>query len=182
MPVVATSMLWLWMYNGDSGIINHFLSYVGVKEGPNWMTDPAFIKWALVLMSVWGAGHAMVIILAGLQDVPESLYEAALLDGANWWQRLWHITVPSISPVLYFNIIMGVIGGFQVFSQAFIMTGSTGGPERAGLFYVLHLYNVAFEDLRMGYASAMAVMLFVLILVLTVVMHKLSKRFVHYDS
>lgn len=180
MPVVASSMLWLWMYNGDGGLINHMLGWVGVS-GPNWLQKAMWLKPALILMSVWGAGHAMVIILAGLQDVPESLHEAAILDGANWWQRLIHITIPMISPVLYFNIIMGIIGGFQVFTQAFIMVGSAGGPDRAALFYVLHLYNLAFEDLRMGYACAMALILFVIIVTLTAIMHQLSQRFVHYD-
>jgi multiple sugar transport system permease protein len=180
MPVVASSILWMWMYTGDGGIINTFLETVGIT-GPAWLADPAFAKPALILMAVWGAGHAMVILLAGLQDIPEHLYEAALLDGANWWHRMVHVTLPMITPVIYFNLIMGIIGSFQVFTQAFIMTGSTGDPERATLFYVLRLYNVAFQDLRMGYACAMAWLLFMMILGLTLVMHKFSTRWVHYE-
>ena len=180
MPVVAGSILWMWMYTGDGGIINTALAYVGIK-GPAWLADPDFAKSALILMAVWGAGHAMVILLAGLQDIPEHLYEAALLDGAGWWHRMVYVTLPMITPVVYFNLIIGIIGSLQVFTQAFIMTGSTGAPERSTLFYVLRLFNVAFEDLRMGYACAMAWILFVIILGLTIIMHKFSARWVHYE-
>jgi len=180
MPVVASSILWMWMYSGESGIINTALRAVGVA-GPAWLADPAWAKPAIVLMAVWGAGNAMVIYLAGLQDVPVHLYEAAIIDGADWFRRLIHVTIPMISPVIYFNVIMSIIGGFQVFTQAFIMTGATGAPERATLFYVLQLYNVGFQDLRMGYACAMAWVLFLIILGLTLVATRLSKRWVTYD-
>jgi len=180
MPVVAGSILWMWMYSGESGIINTALGAVGIT-GPSWLADPAWAKSAIVLMAVWGAGNAMVIYLAGLQDVPVHLYEASIIDGANWFRRLIHVTIPMISPVIYFNIVMSIIGGFQVFTQAFIMTGSTGAPERSTLFYVLQLYNVGFQDLRMGYACAMAWVLFVIILGLTFAATKLSKRWVTYD-
>ena len=180
MPLVAASVLWRWMYNGESGILNSLLSVVGV-DGPNWLADPAWAKFAMVLMSVWGVGNAMVIYLAGLQDVPVEVQEAGVIDGANWFQRLWHITIPMISPVIYFNVIMGIIGSLQVFTRAFIMTDATGAPERATLFYVLRLYNVAFSDLRMGYACAMAWVLFVIILVLTLVLTRMSRRWVHYE-
>jgi multiple sugar transport system permease protein len=180
MPVVASSILWMWMYSGEGGIINTALRSVGVA-GPAWLADPAWAKPAIVLMAVWGAGNAMVIYLAGLQDVPVHLYEAAVIDGAGWFRRLIHVTIPMISPVIYFNVIMSIIGGFQVFTQAFIMTGATGAPERATLFYVLQLYNVGFQDLRMGYACAMAWVLFLIILGLTLVATRLSKRWVTYD-
>jgi len=180
MPVVAGSILWMWMYNGESGIINTALGAIGIK-GPSWLADPAWSKIAIIIMAVWGAGNSMVIFLAGLQDVPTSIYEAAIIDGANWWQRLFNVTIPMISPVIYFNVIMGIIGGFQVFAQALIMTDSTGAPERSTLFYVLQLYNVGFQDLRMGYASAMAWVLFAVILALTFVATKASKRWVTYD-
>lgn len=180
MPVVASSILWMWMYNGQSGLINTALHAVGVN-GPAWLADPAWAKPAIVIMAVWGAGNAMVVYLAGLQDVPTSLYEAAIIDGAGFFQRLFHVTLPMISPVIYFNVVLSVISGFQAFTQAFIMTGSTGAPERSTLFYVLNLYNVGFQDLRMGYASAMAWVLFVIILLLTWAATKLSKRFVTYD-
>jgi multiple sugar transport system permease protein len=180
MPVVAGSILWMWMYNGESGIINTALKQIGIV-GPSWLADPAWSKPAIILMAVWGAGNSMVIFLAGLQDVPTSIYEASIIDGANWVQRLFNVTIPMISPVIYFNVIMGIIGGFQVFTQALIMTDATGAPERSTLFYVLQLYNVGFQDLRMGYASAMAWVLFAIILGLTFLATKLSKRWVTYD-
>jgi len=180
MPVVAGSILWLWMYNGQSGIINTGLRAIGIA-GPAWLADPSWAKPAIVIMAVWGAGNAMVVYLAGLQDVPTSLYEAAIIDGAGFFQRLFNVTIPMISPVIYFNVVLSIIAGFQAFTQAFIMTGSTGAPERSTLFYVLNLYNVGFQDLRMGYASAMAWVLFIVILVLTFGATKLSKRWVTYD-
>ena len=180
MPVVASSILWMWMYNGQSGLINTALRAIGVS-GPAWLADPLWAKPAIVIMAVWGAGNAMVVYLAGLQDVPTSLYEAAIIDGAGFFQRLIHVTLPMISPVIYFNVVLSIISGFQAFTQAFIMTGSTGAPERSTLFYVLNLYNVGFQDLRMGYASAMAWVLFLIILLLTFVATKLSQRFVTYD-
>jgi multiple sugar transport system permease protein len=180
MPVVASSILWMWMYNGQSGLINTGLGAIGIS-GPAWLADPNWSKPAIVIMAVWGAGNAMVVYLAGLQDVPTSLYEAAIIDGAGFFQRLFHVTLPMISPVIYFNVVLSIISGFQAFTQAFIMTGSTGAPERSTLFYVLNLYNVGFQDLRMGYASAMAWVLFVIILLLTFVATKLSRRFVTYD-
>jgi multiple sugar transport system permease protein len=180
MPMVASSMLWLCMYAGQGGIINTLLAKIGVV-GPAWLSDPAWAKIAIIFMAVWGAGHSMVILLAGLQDVPTSLYEAAIIDGASFWQRLVHVTLPMISPVIYFNLVMGIIGAFQAFAQALIMTSSSGAPEQSTLFYVLQLYNVGFMDLRMGYASAMAWVLFLIILALTFVATRLSKRWVTYD-
>jgi multiple sugar transport system permease protein len=180
MPLVAGSILWFSMYAGQSGIINTLLAKIGVT-GPAWLSDPAWAKIAIVFMAVWGAGNSMVIFLAGLQDVPVSLYEASIIDGANWLQRLFNVTLPMISPVIYFNVVMGVIGGFQAFAQAMIMTSSTGAPEQSTLFYVLQLYNVGFMDMRMGYASAMAWVLFVIILGLTFSATQLSKRWVTYD-
>jgi multiple sugar transport system permease protein len=180
MPLVAGSILWFCMYAGQGGIINTLLAKIGVN-GPAWLSDPAWAKVAIVFMAVWGAGNSMVIFLAGLQDVPVSLYEASIIDGANWLQRLLHVTIPMVSPVIYFNVVMGIIGGFQAFAQAMIMTSNTGAPEQSTLFYVLQLYNVGFMDLRMGYASAMAWVLFVIILGLTFMATQLSKRWVTYD-
>ncbi len=180
MPLVAGSMLWLFMYKGEGGIINTLLREIGIN-GPAWLSDPAWSKPAIIFMAAWGAGNAMVIFLAGLQDVPAALYEASIIDGASWLQRLVHVTLPMISPVIYFNVVMGIIGGFQAFAQALIMTDSTGAPEQSTLFYVLQLYNVGFQDLRMGYASAMAWVLFVIILLLTYTATQLSKRWVTYD-
>jgi multiple sugar transport system permease protein len=180
MPLVAGSILWFTMYAGQGGIINTLLAKIGVT-GPAWLSDPAWAKIAMIFMAVWGAGNSMVIFLAGLQDVPTSLYEASIIDGASWFQRLVNVTLPMISPVIYFNVVMGIIGGFQAFTQALIMTSSTGSPEQSTLFYVLQLYNVGFMDMRMGYASAMAWVLFVIILVLTFAATQLSKRWVTYD-
>lgn len=180
MPLVAGSILWSTMYAGQGGIINTLLAEIGVT-GPAWLSDPSWAKIAIVFMAVWGAGNSMVIFLAGLQDVPTSLYEASIIDGASWSQRLVSVTIPMISPVIYFNVVMGVIGGFQAFAQALIMTSSTGAPEQSTLFYVLQLYNVGFMDMRMGYASAMAWVLFVIILALTFAATRLSRRWVTYD-
>ncbi len=180
MPIVASSILWMWMYSGEGGIINTALAGIGIS-GPAWLSDPAWAKTAMIIMAAWGAGHAMVVFLAGLQDVPQSLYEAAVIDGANWWQRLIHITIPTISPVIFFNVLMGLISGFQVFTQAYVMTDSTGAPEQSTLFYVLQIYNVGFNDLRMGYACAMAWVLFLLIFALTFLTMRLSRRWVSYD-
>ena len=179
-PIVASSIVWMLMYNGESGIINSALRSIGF-QGPGWLTDPRFAKPAMILMAAWGSGHAMVIFLAGLQDVPTHLYEASVIDGAGFLERLWYVTLPMLSPVIYFNVIMGVIGGFQAFTQALVMTDAFGAPEQSTLFYVLRLYNSAFQDLRMGYASAMAFILFLIILTLTLLATRMSRRFVHYD-
>ena len=183
-PVVAGAMLWLWIFNGQYGLLNWALGPVCRLVGgapPAWLADPHWAKPALVLMSLWGAGNSMIIYLAGLQDVPAELYESAELDGAGWWRRLWHITLPVISPVIYFNLIMGIIGALQTFATVFVMTGGAdGNPARSTLFYALYLFSTAFYDLRMGYASAMAWVLFLLIVTLTVVATKLSEKRVHY--
>jgi multiple sugar transport system permease protein len=185
MPLVAGSILWFIMYSGQGGIINTLLAQIGIT-GPAWLSDPRWAKIALIFMAVWGTGNSMVIFLAGLQDVPTSLYEASIIDGANWLQRLLNVTIPMISPVIYFNVVMGIIGGFQAFTQAMVMTSTSGAsgfgaPEQSTLFYVLQLYGVGFLDMRMGYASAMAWVLFVIILGLTFAATRLSKRWVTYD-
>ncbi|MDX2055278.1 MAG: sugar ABC transporter permease [Polyangiaceae bacterium] len=183
-PLVASSMLWLWIFNGNHGILNVALRPIVAvfgAEPPTWLSDPNWSKPALALMSAWGVGNSMVIYLAGLQDVPQELYESAELDGAGFWRRVWHVTLPMISPVIYFNLIMGIIGSLQVFTQVFVMTGGAdGAPARSTLFYALYLFSTAFYDLRMGYASAMAWLLFLLIVGLTLLATKLSKSRVHY--
>lgn len=192
-PVVASSMLWLWIFNGQYGILNWaltpLLGWFGASP-PAWLGDPDWAKPALILMSVWGVGNSMVIYLAGLQDVPRSLHEAAVLDGASAWQRFWHVTLPVISPVVYFNVIMGLIGALQVFTQVFVIAAGTGGnanplegnPARSTLFYTIYLFSTAFYDLRMGYASALAWVLFVVVAGLTWLMTKLSASRVHYTN
>lgn len=179
-PVVATSILWLWLLNPEIGLINILLGKMGIANTPAWMQDPLWSKPALILMGLWGAGGGMVIYLAGLQDVPESLYEAARLDGAGTLAQFRHVTLPMLSPVILFNMIMGLIGSFQYFTQVYVMTGGTGGPEDSTLFYALHLFNRAFTDFRMGYASAMAWVLFVITLICALLVFKSSARWVYY--
>ena len=180
-PIVAMAILWLWIFNGQYGVLNYTLSLLGIptKVLPTWLDSPQWAMPALIIMGLWGIGYSVVIYLAGLQDIPKSLYESADIDGGNWWQKTVYITVPMLSPVIYFNLIMGIIGTFQIFAAPYIMTN--GGPERATTFYTLYLYNLAFEDLRMGYACAMAWILFLIILGLTVLATKFSQRHVHYE-
>jgi multiple sugar transport system permease protein len=192
-PIVATSMLWLWIFNGQFGVINAALRPIFELFGgnpPAWLGDPAWSKPALILMSIWGVGNSMVIYLAGLQDVPKELYESASIDGASPWRRFWHITLPMISPVLYFNVIMSIIASMQIFTQVFVIAGGLAGqpsplegqPARSLLFYTIYLFAAAFYDLRMGYASAMAWILFIIIAVLTVTANRVAARSVHYSS
>ena len=189
---VATIMMWTWVFNPDYGLLNGALRWVlgvlgsvGVPglagaELPRWLMDDQWAKPSLILMHLWGAGGAMLIFLAALQNVPDSLYEAADLDGAGRWRKFVHITVPQISPAIFFNLIMGMIGSFQVFAQAFLMTN--GGPNKATLFYVLYLYNKAFQDFELGYASALAWILFVIIMFFTLLVVRSSKMWVYYEG
>jgi multiple sugar transport system permease protein len=189
-PLVASSMLWLWIFNGQYGLLNWILRPIVEWFGaspPAWLADPSWSKPALVLMSLWGTGNSMVIYLAGLQDVPRDLYDAAAIDGAGAWRRFWHVTLPSISPVIYFNLVMAGIGALQVFTQVFVIAASTaqspyeGSPARSLLFYSIYLFSTAFSDLRMGYASALAWVLFVIVALLTWLGTKLGARRVHYS-
>ncbi len=179
MPIVALSILWIWLLQPRFGLINTFLGFIGVS-GPNWLGDPAWAKAGLVLMTLTGVGGNMVILLAALQGVPVHLYEAAELDGANEWNKFRHVTVPMISPAIFFVVIIGFINSFQVFTQAYVMTD--GGPADATMFYVLYLYRQAFNYFKMGYASAMAWFLFVVIVALTAVQFRLSSRWVYYGG
>lgn len=184
-PVVASSMLWLWIFNGHYGLLNWALSPLFDSLGlslPAWLVDPTWAKPALILMSLWGVGNSMIIYLAGLQDLPVELYESAEIDGAGRWGKFWHITVPLLTPVIYFNVIMGLISSLQIFTQAFIMTGPDGPPARSTLFYALYLFGTAFHDMRMGYASAMAWILFLIIVSLTLLATKWFKKRIHYTS
>lgn len=178
-PIVASSVLWLWILNGNFGLLNSALRALGVSHPPQWLADPAWTKPSLILMSLWGVGSSMVIYLAALQDVPRSLYESAELDGAGAWRRFVHITLPMISPVIYYNLIMGIIGSLQVFSQGYIMMPS-GGPQRSSLFYAVYLFLNAFEYRQMGYACAMAWFLFVLILALTWLATRGTRKMIFY--
>lgn len=179
---VATAMMWLWLFNPSFGPINWALSALGVPQSnlPGWLTEPQWAMPAFIFMSFWSVGNAMLIYLAGLQDVPQHLYEAADLDGAGAWPRFRAITLPMLTPTIVFNLIMGVIGSFQTFTQAFIMTN--GGPDDATLFYVLYLYQKAFQQFQMGYASAMAWILFAIIMFLTALVLWSSKRWAYYEG
>ncbi len=178
---VAVALLWRWIFNPDFGVLNAILSGVfRVANPPHWLWDEQWSKPSLILMSLWGIGGGMVIFLAGLQGIPEQLYEAAQIDGASVIQRFRHITLPMLSPVIFFNLIMGIIGSFQVFVQVYIMTG--GGPANSTLFYVLYLFNNGFQFFKMGYASALAWVLFVIILAVTLVQFKLAGRWVYYEG
>jgi len=179
-PMVSLAMLWLWILNGDYGVLNTALAHIGIK-GPDWLGDATWTKPALILMSVWGVGNAMLIYLASLQDVPTSLLEASELDGANAWQRTRNVTLPMISPVIQFNMVMGIIGSLQVFAIPFVMFPG-GKPARSTYFYAMYLYDNAFNYSRMGYASAMGWILFVVILLLTLIALKLSNKHVHYGG
>ncbi|MEI6290207.1 MAG: sugar ABC transporter permease [Chloroflexota bacterium] len=180
-PTVASTILWLWILNPQTGILNTILGSIGVA-GPNWMSNPAWSKPGLIMLGMWGMGGTIIIYLSGLQDVPVSLLEAAELDGANWWQRLWTITVPMVSPITLFNLITGVIGTFQYFAQAYIFRGqqALGYPLNSTLFYSVYLYQNGFLWLKMGYASAMAWVLFIIILLCTLLLLKVSDRFTYY--
>lgn len=176
---VALAVVWRWIFNGQYGLLNHLLSFIGVT-GPQWLADEAWAKPALILMSLWGIGGGIVIYLAGLQGIPSQLYEAARIDGANNWHTFRHIMVPLMTPVIFFNLIMGMIGAFQVFDHAFVMTG--GGPVDSTLFYVLYIYNTAFKLYKMGYASALAWILFIIVVAFTILNFSLSNRWVFYGD
>lgn len=179
-PTVATSVLFIWLLNPSVGLINRLLGLVGIT-GPAWLNTAPWAFYSLVMMALWGVGGSMVIYLAGLKDVPTHLYEAATLDGANAYQKLRRITLPMMTPVIFFNLIMGIIGAFQTFTQAYVITPN-GGPQDSTYFYSLYLYNRAWKYLDMGYASAMAWMLFLVIVILTTIVFRTQKRWVHYGG
>jgi multiple sugar transport system permease protein len=178
-PAVASAVLWAWILNTEFGLLNTLLGYFGLPRVP-WLQDPDWALPALILMSLWGLGGSMVIYLAGLQGIPESLYEAAKIDGAGRWAQLRYITVPLMSPIIFFNLIIGIIASFQVFTAGFLITD--GGPQNATLFYVLYLYRTGFRYLDMGYSATLAWVLFLIILVLTLLVFRYVGRNVHYDE
>jgi multiple sugar transport system permease protein len=178
---VAVAILWMRIFNPRLGWLNNFLMLLNIK-GPGWLQDPQWAVPALVIMSIWSVGGSMIIYLSGLQSVPTSLYDAAKIDGASTLQEFFHITLPMTSPVIFFNLVMGLISTFQYFTQAYMASGGTGGPARSTLFYNLYLYLNAFLYNQMGYASAMAWILFVLVLVLTVIVFRTSLFWVYYEG
>lgn len=183
LPATASGVLWAWIFHPTDGALNRMLLKVGV-HGPAWTQSPSWALPALIIMSIWSYGGAMVVFLAGLQDAPRHLHEAAALDGAGAWLRFRTVTWPALTPTVFFNLTMGLIGAMKAFDQAFAFGQSgpgIGGPARATLFYVLNLYTKAFEHFHMGQASAMAWMLFAVIALLTALNFRLSKRWVHEE-
>ena len=179
-PQVSLAMLWLWIFNGEHGILNALLAHIGI-HGPNWLGDTNWTKPSLAVIGMWGAGNAMVIYLASLQDVPSSLIEAADLDGANAWQKTRNVTLPMISPIILFNLITGMIGALQQFGMPYIMFPD-GTPARSGYFYSVYLFDNAFKFNKMGYACAMAWLMFLGILALTGLSLWFSKKRVYYGG
>ncbi len=176
---VAVALLWRWLFSTEFGLFNAMLANFGIA-GPSWLGDPAWALPSLIIMSVWGVGAGVIIYLAGLQGIPTDLYEAAQVDGATSWHRFWFVTLPMMTPILFFQLVTGLIAALQVFTQAFIMT--RGGPNNSTLFLLLYLYRNAFEYFRMGYASALAWVLFLYILVLTLILFRLSDLWVYYEG
>jgi multiple sugar transport system permease protein len=176
---VAYVVLWMWIFNPQGGLLNTLLGYIGI-QGPRWLIDPQWALPALLLMTFWGWGRAMVIFLAGLQGVPPELYEAAAIDGAGDWSKFWRVTLPMVTPTLLFALILSIISTFQTFTSAFVATD--GGPLDATLFYVLYIYRQAFQFFRMGYAAALAWVLFLIVLVLTVILFRSGQFWVYYEG
>jgi multiple sugar transport system permease protein len=188
-PMVCLAVLWQWMLNGELGLINNsikpLLSVCNHLFGtelypPNWLHDARFAKWGIIFTGLWGVGNAVVIYLAGLQDVPRYLYESADIDGAGFWRKTWHITLPIISPVIYFNVIISLIGALQVFAVPYVMTAGGDGPDRSLLFMATYLYQNAFDYWNMGYACAIGVVLFLIIIALTWLATKLTEKHIYY--
>lgn len=178
-PTVAMTSIFMWILNPQVGMVNRILAIFGVT-GPAWLSDPVWTPWTLIFMAVWAAGGSMVTYLAGLKDIPQYLYEAATLDGANAFRKMRMITLPMLSPVIFFNLVMSVIGTFQYFTQAFVISNGSGGPEDSTLFYALYMFRRCWKYMDMGYGSAMAWVLFVIVMVSTGLIFRTQKRWVHY--
>ncbi|MEU0483022.1 sugar ABC transporter permease [Streptosporangium sp. NPDC006013] len=177
-PAIANVVLWLWIFNPDFGLLNALLRQGGLPTS-QWIYGVDSAIPSLIVMSTWGFGNTMVIFLAGLQGVPRHLYEAVSIDGGGAWRRFWHVTLPMMTPTIFYNLVVGVVGTFQVFNQAYVMT--EGGPDNATLFYVYYLFRKAFRESEMGYASALAWVLFMIIMVVTFLMFRNARRWVHYE-
>jgi multiple sugar transport system permease protein len=183
-PAVAVGVLLLLLFNGQDGLINTVLGWVGIN-GPSWTTDPDWVKPGLVVMSLWTVGASVVILLAALQNVPQDLYDAAKVDGVGFWRQTWHITVPMVSSAIFFIVIVDTIASFQTFTEAYTAyfgSGNSTYSNNAALFYAIYLFQQAFRYLHMGYASAMAVLLFVIIMIVTAVQIRVSRGSVYYES
>jgi multiple sugar transport system permease protein len=180
-PAVASAALWLYVLQPQWGLMNSFLEMIGIS-GPGWMASEAWSKPSIIMLMVWGCGGTMIIYLAGLQEISKEFYEAAEIDGAGWFRKFMHITLPLMTPTIFFNLVMGIIGTFQVFSVVFVLTDGMGGPVNSTLVYLIYLYRNAFNYFRMGYSSAMAWVLFVIILALTLVAFRTARFWVFYES
>jgi multiple sugar transport system permease protein len=180
-PAVASASLWIYLLQPQWGLVNGLLELLGIP-GPAWLSSEVWSKPAIIMMMVWASGGTMIIYLAGLQDIPQGLYEAAAIDGANSWNQFLRITLPLMTPSLFFTLVIGIIGTFQIFAQIFVLTDGMGGPLDSTLVYMLYLFRNAFNFFRMGYASAMAWVLFVIILVLTWLQFKGASRWVYAET
>jgi multiple sugar transport system permease protein len=181
---VAVAVLWKWIFNADTGLLNtmiHIMTGIPVSDCPKWLASEAWSKPSLVIMSLWGVGGGMIIYLAGLQGIPSTLYEAAEIDGASRWQQFWTVTLPGLSPVIFFQLIISIVSSFQIFTQVDVMTDGLGGPADSTLVMVLYIYQKAFKYYQMGYASALAWVLFIVILFATWLQFKYSK-WVYYEG
>ena len=176
---VAVAIMWQFVFHKEFGVLNEVLSWVGIPP-ISWLNDTRWVMVAFIIMGLWGVGSGMIIYLSGLQSIPSDLYEAATIDGANSLQKLWKITIPLMTPVIFFNLVTGLIGSFQIFTTAFVMT--QGGPNYATYFFSLNIYYTTFRSLQLGYASAMSIALFVLILALTMVVLVSSNKWVYYSG
>jgi multiple sugar transport system permease protein len=180
LPPIAVSLLWMWIFNPDYGILNGILWLFGIR-GPAWLQDEVTVLPSLMMMAVWGMmGRYMIVYLSGLQSIAQELYEAAAIDGANAFYKFFKITLPMMTPIIFFNLVMGMMDSFKLFTQAFVMTG--GGPRYASLFYVYYLYQHAFQRFHMGYASAMAWVFFLIIMAFTLLVFRSSKAWVYYEG
>jgi len=173
-PPIAGTIVFIVMFEPQAGLVNTLIRQVGLPA-PAWFSDPAWSKPGLIIMSLWGIGATTLIFLAGLQDIPKSLLESAAIDGAGPWQKLWNIILPLLSPVILFNLVMNIIGAFQVFSQPLVIGGTTGAPLESMLMYMVHIYRNAFRYFKMGYASALSVVLFVAVMLVTVVIFRSAR-------
>ncbi len=180
-PQIAAALVWMWVLSARFGLVNSALRLGGI-EGPNWLGSPKYVLISIVIMSLWGVGGSAVIYLAGLQNIPQVLYEAATVDGANAFQRFRRITLPMLTPTIFFQLVLGLIGVFQTFTPAFIAAGRTGGPLQAGLFYMLYIFNRSFDALRLGYGSALSWIMTVFILIVTLLIFRSSRYWVHYEA
>lgn len=178
-PSVANAVLWVWVFNSEFGLLNAGLSWLGLPK-ILWLQDTRWAMPALILMSLWAVGGSMVIYLAGLQGIPQHLYEAAEIDGAGYWSRFFNVTIPMMSPVIFFNLVMGLIGALQTFTQGYLMT--KGGPQNSTLFYGLYIYQSAFRDFKMGYAAALSWVLFTIVLLLSVFVFRSLGSKVYYEE